>query len=467
MLAIVSDLHFCDGTACDKNVKAAAFDIALREIYDLAAPIVARDGKAHIDLVFLGDTFDLIRTERWFEDADQTPVSPAERPWASAGALDRDFKLPESVIVRARAILDAIIDVNKDALDIITRAAPPGVEVRRILLTGNHDRLALHDDLLHARMRTALGAADERTLAAEGIYPHRLEMKDYGLLARHGHEWDKWNFEAFDPQVTDPAVYTDADYRACPIGDPITTELAARLPYLMRQRLTAGGVLTPADVDLVYRRLQRIEDVRPLFASLHWIYYEASRLDGELDTSKSAAVRAAAHDVVQQVCREFRALAFFQAWLDKHHRKFRLDAPEQLSTVLNALSWMSPDTLDHLEPVLDRVLGKDDEDDNRVGAAQEQLGVVGTAGARFVVYGHTHDPEQAALSADADKQATYLNSGTFRRRVFRTDDKKGFIDSEHLTYLCFYSEAEAATWRDPVEKVTGPSFAAWMGARSR
>jgi hypothetical protein len=64
-------------------------------------------------------------------------------------------------------------------------------------------------------------------------------------------------------------------------------------------------------------------------------------------------------------------------------------------------------------------------------------------------------------------QDTYLNTGTFRQRVFRTDDKHGFIDSEHLTYVCFFTEGEAAAWRDPTENVTGPAFAMWMGARSR
>ena len=189
------------------------------------------------------------------------------------------------MIVRARAILETIIAVNQDALGILTRDPGNGIQVHRVLLTGNHDRLALHDDRLYARMREAVAATDERTLAAEGIYPHRLEMREYGLLARHGHEWDAWNLRGVRARPRPVHSYEDQDYRATPIGDPITTELAARLPYLMKQRLAATGVLTPDEVTRVYRRLQRIEDVRPLFAALHWIYYEASRFEATLDAA--------------------------------------------------------------------------------------------------------------------------------------------------------------------------------------
>ena len=135
--------------------------------------------------------------------------------------------------------------------------------------------------------------------------------------------------------------------------------------------------------------------------------------------------------------------------------------------MLHALTFMNLDTLDHLDAVLDRVLGTDSADPYRAAALKEHLDRVREQGMRFVVYGHTHDPVQAALSADGNTQDTYLNSGTFRQRVFRTEDRQGFISSEHMTYLCFFREDEAATWRDPAEKLAGPAFAAWRGARSR
>ena len=41
-----------------------------------------------LDLVFLGDVFDLLRTERWFVSPSGQPVPVEERPWGSAEVLD-------------------------------------------------------------------------------------------------------------------------------------------------------------------------------------------------------------------------------------------------------------------------------------------------------------------------------------------------------------------------------------------
>jgi UDP-2,3-diacylglucosamine pyrophosphatase LpxH len=481
MLAIISDLHFCDGTATDKNVQADAFKLALGDIYQMARPLADKNGSATVELVLLGDVFDLLRTERWFEDEDGTPVPLAERPWGSAGALGRSFQVPETVLVRARSILDTIIGKNQDALAYLRGAQGTDglaylrdahgqiderVRLRTVLLPGNHDRLALCDEHLYSKMREALGAEDERTLSAEGIFRHRLAMEQYGVLARHGHEWDPWNFEGFDEGKT-AADYEDDDYKAAPIGDPITTELAARVPYEMRRRLAGEGGLSDEDKNAVYRRLQRIEDVRPLFASLQWAYAETANLQSTLGPEKGAILRDAVREVVRTIVEDFRALEFFNAWVDKHHRIFHFGPPEQLSTVLKALSLVTPDTVNRLGSVFGRILDSAPEaDPYRASAAREELDAVGREGLRFVVYGHTHDPVQASLSATAAKQGIYLNSGTFRQRIFRTDDKQGFVGSEHMSYLCFFRPEEAAAWRAG-DGVVGPAFQAWMGARSR
>ena len=62
MLVIVSDLHLCDGTAYPQNVTAGSFALLQGDIYQLAE----RYGAKQLDIVFLGDVFDLLRTEQWF-----------------------------------------------------------------------------------------------------------------------------------------------------------------------------------------------------------------------------------------------------------------------------------------------------------------------------------------------------------------------------------------------------------------
>ena len=56
------------------------------------------------------------------------------------------------------------------------------------------------------------------------------------------------DLEAFQARMTaddvDPADYDDDKYLPAPIGDPITTELAARVPYEMHRRLAHVTALT-------------------------------------------------------------------------------------------------------------------------------------------------------------------------------------------------------------------------------
>lgn len=468
MLAIISDLHFCDGTATEKNVNPRAFELALGEIYALAAKAARqRDRPTQLDLVLLGDVIDLLRTERWFEDRDGVPVPLSERPWGSVKALDRVVASP-AVIARASLILDEILTENAAALEMLRgESAPPpaGVEVRRLYFPGNHDRLYLHDATIAARIRAALGAVDTAGLEAEGIFLHRLEMPRYGLLARHGHEWDEWNFESFKA-TTAPAEYTDEDYLPTPIGDPITTELAARLPYEIRQRLADSKRVTPQEREHIYHRMQRIEDVRPLLASFQWAYYEADRLGGTLSVASAAEVRRIVDAAVKDLAARFRNLDFFKAWMDKHNRALRIGSTDLLNGALYGLSLVSLasglSVANHLEGLLGR---SEPRDTYRHGAAREDLRTMGKRGMRFVAYGHTHSPREAALSTRNGTSNVYLNSGTFRQGVFRTDDKKGFIGWERLTYLCFFAEDEVEA--DGNQARSGPAFSTWTGARAQ
>ncbi len=461
MLAIISDLHFCDGTATEKNVDPKAFTMALGDIYDDASGLAQKLGsKVHVDLVLLGDVFDLLRTEAWFA------VPPAERPWGSAAALGGALA-SAATIGHARAILDVILRENAGALSILKGEAlrvPDGVEVRRILLTGNHDCLALHDDEgLHATMRLAVGAADERALGEQGILPHRLQLPDYGLLARHGHEWDAWNFESYRQGGAPSAQYDDADYLPTPIGDPITTELAARLPFEMKQRLAHIPDLSEDDRLHIYRRLQRVEDVRPLFAFIPWVYQEAARLQAVHGGATGTAVQAALEDSLRTVVGDFKNLEFFNAWYDKHNRWYSLGGPKQLKAALAVLSDVTIDTVEHVALAFESLFTGDGKEPCTTGAAAEALDGLGPDGMRYVVYGHTHDAVQLALRADG----TYLNSGTFRQRVFRSEDKKSFVASDYITYLSFFTRREADTWRDPRDRLVGPAYSAWTGMRNR
>lgn len=499
MLVIISDIHLCDGSAFPVHIDPRAFRLLLSEIYELAQSSRRGARSWHVDLVLLGDIFDLLRTERWFVDRQGRDVPLSLRPWGDPTCLSAAPPSAET-LRQARAITDEIIERNAEALAVLRGegegcAPPEGVTVRRIFIPGNHDRLYLHDDEIRQRVLQALGAIDGRSegAAAAGIFPHRLQMPRYGLLARHGHEWDPWNFERFrDDRV--PSQYREEDYLPTPIGDAITTELVARVPFEMRQRLSADPAFA-GDPSLlrICQRLQRIEDVRPTLSAFRWIFYETGRLGARAGARQARALRAALTDTISAVAGAFLELPYYRAWRERHNVSGWLDRTDKLHLLLKGtqrvLSLEFADILSFFAAA-EGSMAWLSPDHHQAGAAREDLDGVSVAAAlsgreedgeaaaplRFVTYGHTHEPLQAPLRVGRHSDL-YLNSGTFRDRQFATRDGQGFIGWQTFSYLVFYHEDErqpepgppgaAVEKQEKVERRVGPTYERWTGTRAR
>jgi hypothetical protein len=92
VLIVVSDFHLMDGTAGAHHVEPGVFRSTM---HDLAAH--AREAQAtEITILFLGDVFDLVRTERWFE----YPLD--DRPWGAKPSQQALFDIFEGVISNNR-----------------------------------------------------------------------------------------------------------------------------------------------------------------------------------------------------------------------------------------------------------------------------------------------------------------------------------------------------------------------------
>ena len=97
MLVFVSDLHFVDGTAGEHNLPSLAFEYFFDDLAAIANK-PSNDIK-EIKLVFLGDIFDLLRTEKWFDyPAD-------ERPWGNN---------EQAVEVHVQTLFDAITNHSEN-----------------------------------------------------------------------------------------------------------------------------------------------------------------------------------------------------------------------------------------------------------------------------------------------------------------------------------------------------------------
>ena len=488
MLVIVSDFHFSDGTAvpANWNVNSRAIELLLRDVYRQAV----RKEIKELYLVLLGDMFDTLRSELWLD----APLG--DRPWGDARAVEVGYELSLATRLLARQITQRIIDQNRVALDLLAgRAAapggevdpelvpPPGLAVHRVFIPGNHDRLYLCDPEVRRLTRAALTLMDEDAAAAAGIFAHHLLMPRYGLLARQGHEYDAWNFERHHV-VRRPADITGglttADYQPVPIGDPITTELVVGFCHRIRKMLRDSGGFSPQQVARIVERIQRIEDVRPTVAAFHWIFYETELLtqsDGteakqlSLSPAQQTLLREIMGTALRDLSLEFAAMPFFQAWSEQHNR-LGCSVPEQIRVMLFTLRHTAPGTVA-------RLLGMGEKlgallwplDAVSQGASREtQLSSGYHGGMRFIVYGHTHEPLERALprrrkeGGDLHFADLYLNSGTWRDRVFAASDGMDFARWRSATYIILYTEDENQPSSGP--RRIGPAFDSWTGHRA-
>jgi len=428
MLVIVSDLHFRDGTAGEHNVSTRAVEGFLQSLAVAAQSARARE----VTILFLGDIFDLLRTEMWFD------VPEAERPWGLSGAP------PEALERHAGRILDAILGhpVNRETFALLGgRLAEqfplfPG-EPQRIYIPGNHDRLCAQFPSLLRKAAQALGAADD---AVRHVYRDAR----YGVVARHGHEWDVFNYEG-------GRSFADEDYVRVPIGDVITTELVAGLPYTI-MRHPKIQQLPPATQQALQRNLQQIENVRPLHATLHWLFYQVQQHEW---------LRGVVEDAIDEVVAHFNGLPFVRDWYRRHDRwPSPLDEADQIQAVLFVLDKFRVTRMGGLLALAEALKGirpRPAED-----AARKELSGA-DPDVYYLVCGHTHQPTQVPIqigqAADGKPmERVYLNTGCWGTRHVEAADG-GFVSWKQLAYAVFYAEDENVG-PDPVRRGF-PSFETW------
>lgn len=469
MLVVISDLHFGDETATD-NIPPNDFALLLDHVLDLAE----HGGATKVTLLFLGDVFDLLRSEHWFHPAPKQPLDhpgpelepfPLEhRPWGSARALDDPEALTPQCRERAREIADAIIRRCEGQLDILsgrslTSVPDLGLRTRvaaklqaaharsaaarrpafeRLYLPGNHDRLARVLPDVRQAFLAALGATPAPEEA--GL----VHLQGANVVARHGHEYDAWNFEPVHLGARAPG---EADFSRTPIGDPITTECLARLPYEVRWRLTKEKVDT-AVVQQVYDHLRGIEDVRPLGAVLRWVTSEARGIGYR---AADPRVLAAIDEIARSLVPRLLAMPYAKAWARR--RLFGRGFGNALELLgLGVLSRLLPirafAALLGWRPVASWLSRRDDR------LADDALAMLG-AGGCYAVLGHTHDYRYVPLRAPAaGAQQVYFNSGTWRPRVYEVRKPPGFVRTTEMSYVVFHD----AGANEP------PGCVAWSGA---
>ena len=464
MLVVVSDLHLQhvsadsiryvrDGIVQEagvrRNVTPGAFQMLLADVHARAKRSFAN----HVELVFAGDIFELLRTPLWFSGGKSDV-----RPMATDLGADSPYN---PLCAKVHEVLDAIIEDNRPIWPVLARFVREGtLERKGNVLTldagtvvdvhyipGNHDRLVNAWPSVRRRVREILSMP-----VSDEPFPHtvdRPKSTGYGVRVRHGHEYDRWNIGVPVP-FGKPIEVTDEQYLLPCSGDYVTLEIATRL--CVGFRALHGKALRASDergerMRDFYNALVEFDDVRP---STLLLKYLESRL-GSLGPELFELLRPLLLDLY------FTALdsPFFQ---DMAHRMevLKFFREPVVTIVREALQSLSPTSLESLVQRL-RAMDTSGDTDRGAAMASREAGIEDGI-YDIIVAGHTHHPDQVPLpsGSKSNREVFFLDSGTWRSTI-RVGIGDSFGRMRAYTIVMCYSDEECPKMAD------GRRFETWTG----
>ena len=302
MLVIISDLHLNDGTT-GATLAPGAASLFIQRLRETALSASWRADGAYrpverIDLVLLGDTFDLLHSEHW-------RAAPTVRPWGDLHApefFDQIATITKGILTQNQeslAMFRAVAAESAITLPPMLRLARPAqpsdeqpVSVRIHYMVGNHDwflHVAGADyDVLRQAVAAQMGLASR----PDRPFPHDITesdellqtMRRHKVTARHGDIYDPLSFEG--------------DRDASSLSDAIVIDLVGR--FAAEVEAAMGDSLPVATL----LELRELDHLRPLLLVPVW-------LDGLLErTCPALAMRKRVKTLWDRLADEFLSGAF-------------------------------------------------------------------------------------------------------------------------------------------------------------
>jgi UDP-2,3-diacylglucosamine pyrophosphatase LpxH len=453
MLIAISDLHLDDGT-CGKSLSADTFHIFRKRLEELAYSASLRtDGKYRplesIDLLLLGDIFELINSTRWLKE------KPGEigyvRPWSNPAQPELAEKIQE--------MTQAILEHNAESMAVLRQMAngeaislPPTdaqgkpalktsecipIPVHIYYMVGNHDWFYhLPGEAYHQSRRMIIEAMGLQNPPAPIAHePHEWDtlirlFEKYRVFARHGDIYDKW---CFNP---------DLGRDVSTLGDALAIELITRFQEEVEKQL---GDTLPGNF---YQGLREIINVRPTVAVPLWIgsqirnYAVAEKVESFLKKKWNGLVA------------EFLELDFVRSM---DHKWNPFESVDELALVLKLTSWTSIENFNKVILLIKKKLFKDDTSLIRHAIKEKAFT---SRQADFIVYGHTHHHETIPLdvyhNSGKDIYQFLVNTGTWRSYYDLTryhPEQQKFLPFQLMSYLAFFTGDECS----------GRRHEAWLG----
>jgi UDP-2,3-diacylglucosamine pyrophosphatase LpxH len=447
MLLILSDLHLNDGST-GEALSPEAFALFADRLRELALTASWRSDGGYrpierIDLVLLGDVFDLLHSARWHNSENTRP-----RPWndpQSPALIDQIGKITGDILAQneqALATLRALATENQVKLPPMLRSSRPAADgdqqpvmVRIHYMVGNHDWFYHLPGAAYDALRQTLVQQMGLANRADRPFPHDITESDELLQAMRRHKVTARHGDVFDP------LSYEGDRDLSGLSDAIELDLIGRFAVQVEQ--TLGHEMPDATV----LALREIDNFRPLLLVPVWI-------EGMLErTCPQAAVRKRVKQLWDRLADELlggtlvreRDAMSSANLVDGLSRALRFSKRRSTGWAAATLKWMH----------------------ELRGAADDSLAVHALTEsdfrnrrARHVVYGHTHAAEIVPLDASHAEgyvlEQSYFNAGawrrTFRPAAFAPAGQE-FIASDTFSYLAFFQGDERK----------GRTFEAWTG----
>jgi UDP-2,3-diacylglucosamine pyrophosphatase LpxH len=446
MLVLVSDLHLTDESTA-RNVNPEAFKLFGSEV----AATARKRGAKETQVVLLGDIIDFVRSDYWLREA----IPPDARPWggeldpstgmnSNSSAIERQFLTILQNILRSPAAEQLIATLAE-----LERTCPE-FTVRYVI--GNHDRVLWNFPTLQAEIQRAIPQISSFTAV--------IESEEYGVVARHGHEWDLnchgWEFrnKVLLPHENVGRFSAEA-YQVMAIGEAVTAELMGGLIYHATQLAVPQTVV---------EQLKDVNNLRPMlhvFEWLDWIGAPQKRQDQRrLYQAMRNAVDGLLGTTLAKLWDRMRTDILLSADLiDRLQQARRLILGPNFGSFRGRVGGLQ--RLERMFPLLFK-----EEDWLREGARSEEVFRRPAPGSAIqrIIYGHTHRARHDYFHGDQDGTVQmYINTGTYLPLITEAEDGQSFASSIQMAYVYLYRLDEDLDTKQPGTT----SMDVWTGIRRK
>lgn len=449
MLVALSDLHLTDGTTAS-DISPDAFQILEQEILAAAADREARE----IHLLFVGDILDLVRTDYWHRREKDGTLPVSARPWNGDLAPATGMNPSPDVERQFSDILRGILaEEAANALCAVIQRLHAGSRPFRVTyVIGNHDRVLHNFPSLQAMLQAALPGVSL-------TFASHLREPRYGVLARHGHEWDEhchgWRFHNEVLERGNPAGPFDAaTYRVMAVGEVVTTELMSGLVYRVQKAVGADV----EGIELI-RQLRDVNNLRPIHMVFRWLEWMGGAQTRRYYPVLHSALRESLDGVINS--------ALGRRWdsLNRQILPLTGDLIDHLEDVKRLAMGKTFEEfrgrVHTLAPLADLVLGE--RRDRYLDGAMREMKDEKDPDIQFILYGHTHLGTHEYLSGKPDGSGhLYVNTGTWLPLICPARDGVSFASAKQMTMIFAYAADE-----DTKGKARGPSLDVWQGIRRK